>query len=64
LFAAVALHKFLAGMDQPEEHFSQIADSYEEVCEQAWDVAMRMVRVRRQLRENEKSLEASEDPEE
>ena len=55
LFAAVALHKLLAGMDEPEEHFSQMADSYEEVCKQAWHVATRMVRVQKRLDEGDES---------
>ena len=46
VFAAFALHKLLAGMEAPEEHFQQIEDSYSDVCQQAWRVAERMVEVR------------------
>ena len=45
VFAAVALHKLLAGMDDPEEHFHQMEDSYTDLCQQAWRIADRMVRV-------------------
>ena len=46
VFAAVALHKLVAGMEDPEEHFSQIEGSYTEVCEQAWRISDRMMEVR------------------
>ena len=46
LFAAFAIHKLLAGMEAPEEHFQQIEDSYSDVCQQAWKVAKRMMEVR------------------
>ena len=45
VFAAVALHKLLAGMDDPEEHFHQMEDSYTDLCQQAWRIADRMVKV-------------------
>lgn len=46
IFAAFALHKLLAGMEDPEEHFSQIDDSYSDVCEQAWRISDRMIELR------------------
>lgn len=46
IFAAFALHKLLAGMEDPEEHFSQIDDSYSDVCEQAWRISNRMMELR------------------
>ena len=45
MFAAFALHKLLAGMEDPEEHFSQLEDSYSEVCVQAWRIADRMIQM-------------------
>ena len=48
VFAAVALHKLLAGMDDPEEHFHQMEDSYTDLCEQAWRISDRMMKLRRQ----------------
>lgn len=46
VFAAVALHRLLAGFDDPEQRFSQMADAYSEVCQEAWAVANRMVELR------------------
>ena len=46
VFAAFALHRLLAGMEAPEEHFSQLEDSYSDVCEQAWRISDRMMQVR------------------
>lgn len=46
VFAAFALHKLLAGMEDPEEHFSQIEDSYSDLCAQAWRISERMMEVR------------------
>lgn len=45
VFAAVALHKLLAGMEDPEEHFSQIEDSYTDLCKQAWRISDRMMKL-------------------
>lgn len=44
VFAAVALHKLIAGMEDPEEHFSQIEDSYADLCKQAWRISAQMVK--------------------
>ena len=52
LFAAVALHKLLAGMENPEEHFSQLEDSYSDVCEQAWRISDRMMQARPDANKN------------
>ena len=41
-FAAVALHKLLAGPDHPETRFEQIADGYGAVCRTAWEVGRTM----------------------
>lgn len=46
LLAAFALHKLLAGIEAPEEHFLQIEDSYTDICQQAWRVSARMMEVR------------------
>ena len=46
VFAAVALHKLVAGMGDPEEHFYQIENAFTEVCEQAWRISDRMMEVR------------------
>ena len=46
IFAAFALHKLLAGMEDPEEHFSQIEDSYSDLCTQAWRISERMMKMR------------------
>ncbi len=43
VFAAFALHKLLAGMEDPEEHFSQVEDSYSDLCKQAWRISERMM---------------------
>lgn len=48
VFAASALHKLLAGMEDPEEHFSQIENSHTDLCALCWRIADRMVEVRRQ----------------
>ncbi len=45
IFAAFALHKLLAGVEDPEEHFSQLEDSYSDVCKQSWRIADRMMQV-------------------
>ncbi len=45
VFAAFALHKLIAGMEDPEEHFSQIEDSYLDLCKQAWRISDCMMEV-------------------
>lgn len=43
IFAAVALHKLLSGMEDPEQWFSQMGDGYSELCTEAWNIADRML---------------------